>query len=111
MNSGVHGQRRNVESDACLQAKIQETEDTTLAGLRASVPLPPVLTLFIGTEPYRFLPEENGVQDGQRARNPSPIALASCLLVGEDLGSCHRTVLNSGGVSSRPPTLGVSSRH
>lgn len=43
MNSGVHGQRRNVENDARLQAKIQETEDTKLTGLRASGPLPPVV--------------------------------------------------------------------
>lgn len=54
MNSGVHGQRRNVESDARLQAKVQE-KDTKVTGLRASGLLPPaVLTLFIGTEPYRF---------------------------------------------------------
>lgn len=62
--------------------------------------------LFIGTEPYRFLPEENGVQDGQRARNSSPVALASCLLVGKDLGSCHRTVLNFGGGLFWAPNLG-----
>lgn len=111
MTSGVRGQRRNVESNVVSRQNP--------GGRRHRVDWfegfwrPPSCphALFIGTEPYRFLPEENGVQEGQRAGNSSPVALASCHLVGEDLGSCHRTVLKFGGVSRGPPTLGVSSRH
>lgn len=47
MNSGIHGQRRNVESDARLQAKIQETGHK-VDWSEASGPLPPVvLTLCL----------------------------------------------------------------
>lgn len=86
MNSGIHGQRGNMESDTRSQAQVPVTEGEQLTGLRA------LLVSSLQSPPHSVyrcralrtgLPissQRNDVQDGQGVRNPSQVTLADVLL-------------------------------